>query len=71
MPLSYANLDARTRALMLEEVEADISSRTLFTSPRLNPHGLECYSALLKEAVRLHSDQWLAWRLRQERCFKP
>ena len=70
MPLQYANLDERTRSLMLEEVEADISDRTLYTSPRLNGHGLECYTALLREAVRLHDDRWLAWRLRVERCFK-
>jgi hypothetical protein len=55
---------------MLDELEADISSRTLYTSPRLNHHGLECYSALLREAIRCHDDAWLAWRLRVEHCLK-
>ena len=70
MPLHYANLDERTRLLMLQEVEADISDSTLYTSPRLNGHGRECYSSLLREAVQLRDDQWLGWQLRVERCLK-
>jgi hypothetical protein len=70
MPLQYHHLDERTRRLMLEEIEADVSDGSLHTSPRLNRHGLECYSNLLRDAARLHNDQWLAWRLQIERCLK-
>lgn len=70
MPLKYANLDARTRLLMLEEVERDIADGTLYRSVRLNLRGNECYSSVLREAVRHHDDRWFAERLEREGCLK-
>jgi hypothetical protein len=70
MPLRYANLDERTRALMLEEVDRDIADGSLVHSPRLNARGKACYAALLREAVQLHDDRWLAERLERDGCLK-
>jgi hypothetical protein len=70
MPLRYVNLDDRTRALMLEEVERDVTDGTLYRSVRLNLRGRECYSSLLREAIERHDDRWLAERLDREGCLK-
>ena len=70
MPLRYANLDDRTRALMLDELDRDVADGTLFHSQRLNARGRECYAALLREAVQLHDDRWLAQRLERDGCLK-
>lgn len=66
--LMLANLDDAVRSFMLEEVDADIRAGKLYLSPRLNTHGLAKYPELLKEAIRSHTDDWLANALR-ERCF--
>ncbi|MGE0448369.1 MAG: hypothetical protein AB7Q29_02180 [Vicinamibacterales bacterium] len=64
MGLNYRNLDARTRALMVAEVERDIASNTLFLSDNLSPQGQLDYSNLLKAAAQTGSDVTLAAEIR-------
>jgi hypothetical protein len=61
--LNYVNLDARVRALMLDEVDLDIRSGTLFVSPRLSNTGQQNYDTLLREAISAHDESWLAAEL--------
>lgn len=64
MLLSLANLDDKTRQLMLEEIKADIAVSKLYLSTRLSPTGNADYPALLKQAASSHDDEWLAGQLR-------
>ncbi|HEX8176650.1 MAG TPA: hypothetical protein VF543_16275 [Pyrinomonadaceae bacterium] len=70
MALNLVNLDERTRSIMLEEIESDISSSKLYISPRLNSRGLQEYPRLLKESATNHDDAWLAERLRRDGLMK-
>jgi hypothetical protein len=63
MLLSYANLDAETRRLMLEEIEHDISNNQLYFSTRFSSTGRTDYPSLLKQSVTNHDDEWLADQL--------
>lgn len=65
MPLALANLDEQTRRLMLDEIEQDLASGTLFISNRLSSVGQAHYPEILKEAVSKYDDAWLANQLRQ------
>ncbi len=64
MGLRYENLDPQTREYMLQEVERDLSTQSLYLSPRLNEDGMQNYAVLLKEAIQAHDDDWLARELR-------
>jgi len=64
MPLDYENLDKKTRAFMLQELDLDVSRGTLYISPRLNEQGAENYPSLLREALGNHDDARLADQLR-------
>src|SRR3954471_11747970 len=61
--LRLVNLDDRTRELMLEELELDVSSGTVHIDRRLSDTGRSAYMDLLREAVREHDDAWLADQL--------
>jgi len=65
MSLSLVNLDARTRKLMLEEIDSDIANDALYLSPRLTDAGQRDYPSLLKTAAESHDDRWLAAELRR------
>jgi hypothetical protein len=67
MALYFENLDDRTRQLMLDEVEYDISHNQLHISPFLSGQGQRDYVSLLREAVRSGNDETLAERLREHR----
>ena len=71
MTLQYEDLDERTRHLMLEEVEFDVSEGVLYISPRLNLSGQQDYEQLLKESIREHDDAWLTEKLRSGDYFNP
>jgi hypothetical protein len=62
--LNLVNLDQRTRALMLEEVDHDLQNGTMYVSPRLSNTGLQNYVALLNEAFHAFDAAWLAEQLR-------
>lgn len=67
MALYFENLDERTRQLMLDEVEYDISHNQLHISPFLSGQGQRDYVNLLREAVQSGNDETLAQRLREHR----
>ena len=49
---------------MLDEIEMDIANNDLYISSRLSSTGQNDYVSLLKQAVELHDDAWLAQQLR-------
>ena len=67
MALYYYNLDERTRQLMLEEMEFDITRNQLHISPFLSGQGQRDYPNLLREAILSGSDESLAENLRAHR----
>jgi hypothetical protein len=67
MGLFYENLDARTRQLMLDEMELDISQNKLTISPYLSGQGVRDYPPLLRQAIESGNDDGLAAALRQQR----
>ena len=67
MSLYYANLDDRTRQLMLEELEYDIAQNQLHISPFLSGQGERDYVNLLREAIQSGTDESLAENLRAHR----
>ena len=60
MPLSYLNLDAAARELMIAEIELDIAAGRLYLSAWLGPAGQEAYPALLQQAAESFDETWLA-----------
>lgn len=64
MGLDYKNLDERTRALMIVEIQQDIDSGTLFLSDNLNQQGRVDYQSLLVAATRVGNDDSLAAELK-------
>jgi hypothetical protein len=56
MGLTYANLDADTRAFGLDEVKVG----HLYFSPRLTAAGVEQWPRILSEALDRQDDDWLA-----------
>ena len=56
MPLNYLHLDDRTRRLMLDEIERDIASDTLYISENLSEQGRRGYPDLLRTAARDGND---------------
>ncbi|HUJ31571.1 MAG TPA: hypothetical protein VLY23_09850 [Candidatus Acidoferrum sp.] len=64
MGLDLVNLDATTRAFMLQEVERDVAEDKLYYSPRLSPAGRQAYPEVLRNAVRGGTDGNLAADLR-------
>ena len=67
MALYYYNLDERTRQLMMEEMEYDITHNQLHISPFLSGQGQRDYPNLLREAIQSGSDETLAENLRGHR----
>lgn len=59
MGIRYENLDAVTRAHMLEEMQLGDH----YMSPRLTAEGLAAWSGLMQEAAQHHNDDWLAQEL--------
>jgi hypothetical protein len=53
------HLDERTRALMLEEFDADSVTGELVESKRQSAAGLSAWPALLREALAEHDEAWL------------
>jgi hypothetical protein len=60
MGLHYKNLDEKTRAFMLQEIEHDITEGTLYMSGNLNEFGRATYPELLKNAANNGTDALLA-----------
>lgn len=60
MSLNYRHLDERTRALMLAEIDRDISAGTLYLSDNLSEQGCADYPTLLRSAAQNGTDATLA-----------
>ncbi|MGQ0603933.1 MAG: hypothetical protein ACT4QE_19810 [Anaerolineales bacterium] len=67
MALDLHHLDARTRRLMLEEMEQDLARHQLHISPVLSNQGMHDYAGLLREAILFGDDETLAASLRVRR----
>lgn len=63
MGLHYENLDAETRALMVEEIVFDRDGDGLYVSSYLNRRGIERWADLTLEAARAGNDDTLAAEL--------
>lgn len=64
MAIRYESLDHNVRQYMLEELEIDLNAGRLYISPRLTDEGVRAWSKLIREAFRVHSDDWLSAQLR-------
>ena len=62
--LDLYHLDARTRRLMLDEMEHDLARHELHISSVLSNQGLHDYVGLLREAILFGDEETLAARLR-------
>jgi hypothetical protein len=60
MTLMFANLDAATRRLMLDEFERDTSADVLYINPRLNHYGRAHWPFLLRAALASSIPEYLA-----------
>jgi hypothetical protein len=67
MAFQFENLDAQTRAYMLEELERDLREGTLYLSPRLTARGRADYPDLLRAALESSTEVSLAESLRTHR----
>lgn len=67
MALYFENLDERTRGLMLDEMEYDLTNNQLHISPFLSGQGQRDYAHLLRDAIQNGNDETLAESLRERR----
>jgi hypothetical protein len=67
---NFANLDQRTRSLMIDAVEEASRSGQMLYSPRLNDAGLMQWADLLKQAARSHDEGWLAEQVESNELLK-
>ena len=67
MGLYYENLDVRTRQLMRDEMDLDISQNKLTISPYLSGQGVRDYPQLLRQAIESGTDDSLAAALGEQR----
>jgi hypothetical protein len=65
MPLNYQNLDARTRAYMLEEIDMDTSAGSLYISSYLTSQGKQDWPQMLRTAAQGGTDATLATQIAQ------
>jgi hypothetical protein len=63
MPLQLDNLETRTRAYMIDELDRDIQSGRLYLSRRLSEQGRQDYPGLLRAAMQTGDDASLAAEL--------
>lgn len=70
MGLRYENLDADTRALMLEEIDTDVADGSIYVSNYLNQAGANAWPALTREAANSGTDDSLAQQLLDQRLLK-
>jgi hypothetical protein len=74
MPLSLKNLDAQTRALMLEEIDMAIAAiggeEGLYLGQRLTTAGRNDFPGLLKQSAEQRDERWLTDQLRSNSRLK-
>jgi hypothetical protein len=62
MGMTFRNLDARTRASVLAEIDRDIADTSLYLSDNLSQNGRADYPALIRKAAQTGSDVTLGQR---------
>jgi hypothetical protein len=67
--MKLENLES-VRALMLEELEYDVSKDILYRSERLTDHGFTEYPELMRQAIASHDEQWLAHEINRRDLLK-
>ena len=70
MGLQYDNLDGHVRKAMIDEFERDLHTERIFFSPRLRSGSEDEWRLLLREAIEMHDDNWLAGQIRSRRLLK-
>lgn len=60
MPMHYAELDEKTRAIMLSEFEAEQSGGNPYRSKALSAHGQTLFPQLMRDAIRQGTEVSLA-----------
>ena len=70
MGLSYQNLDEVTRRFMIDEIDIDVRSGTIYLSSYLNSRGCEAWPRILREAAEQGTDDTLAQAIRNDQCLK-
>lgn len=70
MSMNLRNLDARTRELMMNELNYDLEHNTLYLSPRLTQAGRGDYVDILRSAIRNGTTESFAAELRKRGSLK-
>lgn len=70
MALNLKNLDETTRTCMLLEFAWDEENSNLYLSPRLTDEGRTKYPELMRHAIEVADDNWLASELRRQALLK-
>jgi hypothetical protein len=60
---TFLDLTKRTRKLMLEELEADVLSNTVYLSPRLSERGKADFVGILRDTFEKRSLGWISSEL--------
>lgn len=69
MVLRLQDLDSRTRGLMVDELDFDLTEQTLYLSARFTPSGAEACPELLREAFQSGDDESLGRALAADGTF--
>jgi len=64
MSIRYESLDEKVRECMINELDRDKSSGSLYISKRLSDVGAQEWASLLHDAIHVHDDEWLAMQIR-------
>ena len=67
---NFTKLDARTRALMIEEIQRAQASANLYFSARFNDTGQRGWVQWLCSAAEQHDEHWLAYQLEAAGAMK-
>jgi len=70
MKFDYSKLDARTRAIMKEEINRAQQSGNLYYSTRFNDIGTGGWPEWLTLAAQEHDEHWLAYQLEAAGAMK-
>src|SRR6266404_2970542 len=60
----FRDLNEETRRLMLEEIESDAQTNTVYFGRRLTENGIRDWPALLRETAQQHTPEWLTQQLK-------
>lgn len=70
MSIRYDSLDRSVRDAMIQELQLDISSGSLYVSQRLSDEGAQAWPQILREAFETYDDGWIAATLRSRTLLR-